>query len=146
MKTYLSLYTHRTRSLWVVLMVMAALSVVLAGCGASTTTTAPVPTTAPTTAPPTPTPTPVVVNVKMVEKVPGHYSFDPPMLMIKVGTEVVWTNASDGPHTVSSDTGAFNSPNMLKQNDTFMFTFTTPGTFTYHCNVHPYMKATIVVS
>lgn len=146
MKTYLSLYTHRARSLWVVLTVMAAMSVVLAACGESTTTTAPPPTTAPTTAPPTPTPTPVVVNVKMVEKVPGHYSFDPSTLMVKVGTEVVWTNASDGPHTVTSDTGAFNSPNMLKQNDTFMFTFTTPGTFAYHCNVHPYMKATIVVS
>jgi plastocyanin len=147
MKRYLSLFAHRTRSLWVVPTVVAALSVILAACGGSTTTAAPTPTTAPTTAPtPTPTPTPVVANVKMVEKVPGHYSFDPPMLMVKVGTQVVWTNASDAPHTVTSDTGVFNSPNKLKQNDTFMFTFTTAGTFAYHCNVHPYMKATIVVS
>ncbi len=29
---------------------------------------------------------------------------------------------------------------------TFMFTFTTAGTFAYHCNIHPYMKATITVT
>ena len=26
------------------------------------------------------------------------------------------------------------------------FTFTKAGTFPYHCNIHPYMKATITVT
>jgi len=64
-----------------------------------------------------------------------------------VGTQVVWTNTSDAPHTVTSDTaGVFGSPANITQNQTFKFTFTTAGTFPYHCNVHPYMKATITVT
>ncbi len=38
------------------------------------------------------------------------YAFTPAMLSIKVGAEVIWTNDSDAPHTVTSDTGAFNTP------------------------------------
>jgi plastocyanin len=64
-----------------------------------------------------------------------------------VGTQVVWTNTTDAPHTVTSDTaGVFGTTGNLTTNQTFMFTFTTPGTFAYHCNIHPYMKATITVT
>ncbi len=28
---------------------------------------------------------------------------------------------------------------------TFTFTFSTPGTYTYHCQYHPWMTATITV-
>src|SRR3989442_7938183 len=86
-----------------------------------------------------------VVNVKIVEK-NDKYMFDPATLTIKKGMQVVWTNMSDAPHTVTSDAGAFNTLSNLSENQTFMFTFTTAGTFTYHCNVHPYMKATITVT
>ncbi|HXW26792.1 MAG TPA: plastocyanin/azurin family copper-binding protein, partial [Xanthobacteraceae bacterium] len=30
--------------------------------------------------------------------------------------------------------------------DTFAFTFTTPGTYEYFCSLHPHMKAAVVVS
>jgi len=83
--------------------------------------------------------------VKIVEK-NEKYSFQPATLNIKVGTIVMWTNTSDAPHTVTSDTGAFNTANPISKGQNFMFTFTTAGTFAYHCNIHPYMKATIVVS
>jgi len=49
--------------------------------------------------------------------------------------------------TVTSDTaGVFNSTSNITQNQTFKFTFSTAGTFPYHCNIHPYMKATITVT
>lgn len=84
--------------------------------------------------------------VKIVEN-NGVYSFTPAKLSIKVGTQVKWLNTSDAPHTVTSDTaGVFGSPSNLTQNQTFTFTFTTAGTFPYHCNIHPYMKATITVT
>jgi plastocyanin len=48
---------------------------------------------------------------------------------------------------VTSDTpGVFGSPGNLTQNQTFTFTFTTAGTFPYHCSIHPYMKAKITVT
>ena len=75
------------------------------------------------------------------------YSFNPATLTIKVGTQVVWTNTTDAPHTVTSDmAGVFGTTGNLTQNHTFMFTFPSAGTFAYHCNVHPYMKATITVT
>jgi plastocyanin len=84
--------------------------------------------------------------VKIVEA-NDKYAFSPATLSIKVGTQVVWTNTTDAAHTVTSDTaGVFSSPGNVTQNQTFMFAFTTPGTFAYHCNIHPYMKATITVT
>jgi len=75
----------------------------------------------------------------------GRYFFSPASLTIKAGDVVVWKNASDAPHTVTSNTGAFNTASMLTTNQTFTFTFHQAGTFGYHCNIHPYMVATIFV-
>ncbi len=145
MKTYFS----RPWSIALTLTIM--MSVVLVACGGSTATTAPTPTTAPTTAPtPTPSPTAITtpvatVTVKIVEK-NEKYSFQPGTLNIKVGTQVIWTDTSDATHTVTSDTGVFNTASPIAKGQTFMFLFTQAGTFKYHCTIHPYMVATIVVS
>ncbi len=110
------------------------------GCVGMTTTPSLTATTSPT-----PPPTPAVVMVKIVEA-SDKYAFSPATLSIKVGTQVVWINTTDAAHTVTSDTaGVFGTNNNLTTNQTFMFTFTMPGTFAYHCNVHPYIKATITV-
>ena len=144
MKTYLTSFARRARLFWGILSLATVAALFLAACGGGTTTTsAPTPTA---TSQPTPTPTPTVVMVKIIEQ-NEKYSFSPATLSIKVGTQLVWTNKSDAPHTVTSDSaGVFSSPGNITQNQTFMFTFTTPGTFAYHCNVHPYMKATITVT
>jgi plastocyanin len=85
------------------------------------------------------------MNVKIVAR-GGQYAFDPATLNVKVGTQVVWTNTTAVPHTVTSDTGSFNTPDNLEKNATFKVTFTKPGTYTYYCNIHTYMKGTIVVA
>jgi plastocyanin len=56
---------------------------------------------------------------------------------------VTWTNNDSIGHTVTADDGSFNSP--VDPGKTFSFTFTKAGTYTYHCSIHPTMKATIVV-
>jgi len=67
-------------------------------------------------------------------------------LSIKVGTTVTWTNKDAVAHTVTSDDGtSFNSGN-LANGQTLSFTFNTPGSWTYHCAIHPSMKGTITVS
>jgi len=87
-----------------------------------------------------------VVTVKIVEK-NEKYSFQPATLSIKVGTEVMWVNSSDAPHTVTSDSaGVFGTTSNIAEHQNFTFTFTSAGTFPYHCNIHPYMKATITVT
>jgi plastocyanin len=143
MRTDLSTLANRARLLWWMLSLATVAALLLAACGGGGTTTTPTPTA---TSQPTPTPTPTVVMVKIVEA-NDKYAFSPATLSIKVGTQVVWTNTTDAAHTVTSDTaGVFGSTGNLNANQTFMFTFTTPGTFAYHCNIHPYMKATITVT
>lgn len=73
-------------------------------------------------------------------------SFTPDVLTIKAGTTVTWTNESSLTHTVTSDTDLFDSGNMGK-GDTFSYTFTSAGTYTYHCIPHKaYMIGTIIVT
>lgn len=79
----------------------------------------------------------------------GSFAFSPTTLTIKAGTTVVWKNTTQAPHTVTSDDGksfdsGSNNP-IAPQSGTYSFTFATPGTYAYHCNFHPYMKATIIV-
>lgn len=72
------------------------------------------------------------------------FAFEPATLEVPAGTTVVWTNAGSAPHSVTSDTNAFDS-GRLDPGGTFSMTFDTPGTYTYHCEFHPNMQATIVV-
>ncbi len=72
------------------------------------------------------------------------FSFDPSSLTVSVGTTVTWTNEDNVPHTIIGDNGEFSSPN-LSQGSQFSFTFNSAGTYTYHCGVHPSMKATVIV-
>ena len=73
------------------------------------------------------------------------FAFGPAELQIAAGTTVTWTNQDAASHTVTADDGSFDSGN-LTTGQTFSQTFDTPGTYTYHCNIHPSMTATIVVS
>jgi plastocyanin len=75
----------------------------------------------------------------------ANFAFQPASLQIAAGSTVTWTNADSTAHTVTSDSGAFDS-GQLAPGATFNQTFMTPGTFTYHCQIHPFMTATIVVS
>lgn len=75
----------------------------------------------------------------------GVFTFRPKMLKIAAGTTVVWKNMTQAPHTVSSDTGIFDS-GVISPGGTFTFKFTQAGTFAYHCNIHPFMTASVTVS
>jgi plastocyanin len=61
-----------------------------------------------------------------------------------VGTTVTWTNKDQVEHTVTSDNGIFDS-GFLSQNEPWSYTFNEPGTFTYHCEPHPFMTAQVIV-
>jgi len=84
-------------------------------------------------------------SVAMTEPAEDRYAFTPDAVTIPAGAAVTWTNRTDAPRTVTSDTGAFES-GRLAENQTFRFTFTTPGTYAYHCSIHPYMHGTVTVT
>jgi plastocyanin len=71
-------------------------------------------------------------------------AFSPEVAVVKAGTEVVWKNKDSSPHTVTADDGSFSSGS-LSQGEEFRRKFTTPGTFTYSCEVHAYMSGKVEV-
>ena len=74
----------------------------------------------------------------------GNFTFNSPVLTVKPGTIVTWTNADDIPHTVVSKDGAFKSK-VLDTGDRFSFTFAKPGQFGYYCSLHPHMTGIVTV-
>jgi plastocyanin len=75
-----------------------------------------------------------------------NFSFNPGNITVAVGDTVTWTNNQAGvPHTVTADAGAFDS-GTVASGAAFTFSFTTAGTFTYHCNIHPFMHGTVTVT
>ncbi len=64
---------------------------------------------------------------------------------MKAGTSVTWVNKDDTQHTTTSDSGIWDS-GIMGTGKSFSFTFSTAGTFTYHCNVHPMNGEIEVVS
>ena len=72
-------------------------------------------------------------------------AYDPAVIRIKAGTPVTWTNGDAVAHTVTADEGAFDS-GFLNPGQSWSFTFETPGTYTYYCTPHPWMKGSVIVS
>jgi len=78
----------------------------------------------------------------------ANFSFTPSTLTVKVGTTVTWEfDQASAPHNVvsTSNPPLFNS-GTPKGTGSFSFTFTTPGSYPYLCQIHPYMQGTIVVT
>ena len=61
--------------------------------------------------------------------------FSPQEVHIDPGDTVTWTHAGTRAHDVTSDTGAFASPDLFR-GSTFGHTFAKEGTFYYHCSFH----------
>ena len=73
-----------------------------------------------------------------------NFTFKDPVVTVKAGTTITWTNGDDIPHTVVAKDGAFKSK-VLDTGDHFSFTFAKPGQFGYYCSLHPHMTGTIIV-
>lgn len=80
---------------------------------------------------------PAVVTVTI-----NNFAFSPATITIKHGTTVLWKNLQSVPHTVTADNGSFSS-GVLQKGKTYRHTFTTAGTITYHCKIHPFMHGTV---
>jgi len=64
-------------------------------------------------------------------------------ITVSAGQAVRWTNADAIDHTVTFDDGPASA--MIPQNGGYARRFDQPGTYTYHCTPHPYMKGVVVV-
>jgi len=86
------------------------------------------------------------VDMKGAAGNPNSPGFSPSTITVVIGVNntVVWNNDDSVPHTVTANDGSFSSGN-LNPGDSYSFTFTTPGTYAYHCSYHSWMKGTVIV-
>ena len=76
---------------------------------------------------------------------PGDFAYSPSSITVTAGDTVTWTNNSAAPegHTVTGS--GFNSGS-FQSGGTYSHAFTTAGTFSYLCSIHPSMKGTVTVN
>lgn len=78
------------------------------------------------------------------------YGFSPANITVVIGLNntVLWSNNGGTTHTTTSfppgQAESWNSGD-LNVGQTFTFTFSTAGTYTYYCAIHPFMRGTIIV-
>ena len=65
-------------------------------------------------------------------------------IQVTVGTSVECKNNDPLPHTVTAVDKSFNS-GLINPGRTYSYTFTKPGTYSYFCTPHPFMKDVVVV-
>jgi plastocyanin len=71
-----------------------------------------------------------------------EFVFRPARLEVDTGARVTWTNRDSSPHTATGmglDTGT------LRRGQSKTVVLSRPGTYAYYCQLHPFMKATVVV-
>ena len=72
-----------------------------------------------------------------------NFAFVPNEVTIPVHGRVDWTNNQNVQHSIIIE-GLADGP-VMQTEDVFMFNFSTPGTYSYHCGIHPSMKGTVIV-
>ncbi|HSO93898.1 MAG TPA: plastocyanin/azurin family copper-binding protein, partial [Candidatus Dormibacteraeota bacterium] len=74
------------------------------------------------------------------------WCFSPNPIVVNAGSSVDWTNSTGATHTASSNSGGWTTGNIVAGATSAPVTFNAPGTFAYHCAIHPFMTGTVVVN
>jgi YVTN family beta-propeller protein len=74
----------------------------------------------------------------------GKFAFAPATITVQPGQEITFTNDDPVAHTSTSATGTWDSGD-IAPGGSFKTTLQQPGTYAYHCSIHPFMQATVVV-
>ena len=87
----------------------------------------------------------VPVKESTAKVVIENFSFSPKTFTVPAGATVTWTNHDNVPHVVSSADNQFKKSPVLKAGQSFSNTFSTAGTYSYFCSIHPRMTGKIIV-
>ncbi len=74
----------------------------------------------------------------------SNSSFSPDTLVVTAGTTVTFQNNDAATHTATADGGGFDS-GQIPGGRSATHTFSTAGSFAYHCAIHSFMHAVIKV-
>ena len=101
------------------------------------------------------------VKELIIEMIPGSANPNqqdnsvPKLVNIQLGIDnhVIWKNVDDTPHTVTPDhraedpySGTFGSSGVVKAGEEYEFLFTEDQEIEYHCEPHPWMTGTLIIT
>lgn len=120
----------------------AVLSLALAACGSSGSTTTP--------AASAPAASAAAIcaedaNLGTVKVSIENFKFDPSAITAKVGDTISFTNGDTASHTATLDDGSC-ATGLITNTKSDGLKFTAAGTYPFHCSIHTDMKGTITVS
>jgi plastocyanin len=72
------------------------------------------------------------------------FAYEPATVTVEAGGKVTWLNRDSAPHTATLDDGSFSTAE-LAEGKLGSQSFKEPGTFRYHCEIHPEMTGTVEV-
>ncbi len=73
-----------------------------------------------------------------------EFDYAPKEITVPAGTTVTFTNQDEAAHTATADDDSFDTESLSK-GDSAEETFDEPGTYTYFCRFHVFMKGSVVV-
>jgi plastocyanin len=74
----------------------------------------------------------------------ANFAYDPDPVRVEAGGKVIWQNFDSTPHTATADDGSFDT-GLLEEGKLKSENFKQPGTYAYHCEIHPSMHGTVEV-
>ena len=72
------------------------------------------------------------------------FFFSPGTVTVNVGDTITWHNSGQAPHNATANDGSFKTPD-LNNGQSSSHTFSSAGTFSYICTIHPNMHGTVRV-
>jgi len=74
----------------------------------------------------------------------AEFAYDPDPVVVEEGGKVIWVNRDSAPHTATADDGSFDT-GTIETDKLESESFKQPGTYAYHCEIHPDMHGTVEV-
>lgn len=120
--------------------------IAMTACSSKTNSTAGSPPPVSSGAPSSPVPSASGPTVNVISDPTTVGAFNPASITISAGQSVTWVFQTDIPHTVTADDASYTSVQSgLTAGQTFSHTYATPGTYPYHCAIHPQMHGKVIV-
>ena len=76
----------------------------------------------------------------------SNFTFQPATVTVKRGTRVTVTNRDSAVHTATADDGHSFDTGTLADGASKTISVSKPGSYPYHCTIHPFMHGTLVVT
>ena len=76
----------------------------------------------------------------------SNFKFAPASVTVKRGARVTVTNQDSAAHTATADDGHSFDTGTLADGASQTISVSKPGSYPYHCSIHPFMHGTLVVN